>query len=43
MTSQSTMSVLTISQRHDEDVIFFKKERDSCTTIEVRGKFYKHV
>ena len=31
------MSVLTVTQRHEEDVAFFKKERDSCTTIEVRG------
>lgn len=35
--NQSSMSVLTIDQRHEEDVAFFKRERDSCTTIEVRG------
>lgn len=37
LTNQSSMSVLTVAQRHEEDVAFFKKERDSCTTIEVRG------
>ena len=37
LTNQTSMSVLTISQRHDEDVAFFRRERDSCVTIEVRG------
>ena len=37
LTNQSSMSVLTIDQRHEEDVAFFKRERDSCMTIEVRG------
>lgn len=35
--NQVSMSVLTIDQRHEEDVAFFKRERDSCMTIEVRG------
>ena len=37
LTNQCSMSVLTITERHEEDVLFFKRERDSCTTIEVRG------
>lgn len=37
LTNQCSMSVLTVAQRHEEDVAFFKRERDSCTTIEVRG------
>lgn len=37
ITNQCSMTVLTTDQRFKEDQSFFKRERDNCMTIEVRG------
>jgi hypothetical protein len=37
LTNQKSMSVLTVNDRYEEDISFFRRERDSCLPIEVRG------